>query len=117
MPTIEDIKEGAKWNAKKRAPRLAALVAFIEQEFSDVYRVEFRDTEYRPSSPTMASGVRLYDYKARPSKSIKIFKRNPKNLAEELYPEFKHNSGQAYSHNREVCEWIVNEWSIIKEGN
>ena len=97
------VEEGAMYLSKKRAPRLASLVDFIERELGDVYNVRVRKSTYVPTGATLSSGVRINDYKERDSTVIEVYRKgNP-------CPIWRYESGSAYASNRVVCNWILDK--------
>jgi len=105
---IRRIKQGAKWmpgfKIKPIPPRLSVLARFIEETWPDL-RVTLRPW----TTNTDAKIGRLrWPGKERKGKLLEV--RDPQLGRDGLCDRgliLRHESGDAYRHNGDVCQWIV----------
>jgi len=116
------IEAGAKWmpgfNEKPIPPRLTTLVKFIRKTRPDL-RVTLRN--WTTSTDRKVQGSRLrWPGKGRKGKLLEI--RDPKRehlnggIVRDADLLLRHESGDCYRHNGDVCQWIVKRLAETEKG-
>lgn len=109
MELLERIKAGAKWNPgfneKPIPPRLLVLARFIREMWPEL---TVTLEPWTTSTDRKLTGTRLvHPGKGRKGKRLEVRCRPPGRDPYNHGVILRHESGEAYRHNGNVCEWIV----------
>lgn len=103
----KQIQASSSWGSKQRAPRLAKLTAYINEEHPELLAriVEGHcNTDYHYKDSMLRRPG-----KGRTGNKLEVYRRSEweARAGNFVRPIFEHNAAETYRHNYEVCYWIV----------